>query len=1001
MAACGKRSDSPGPGSAAGSATATASGSSGSSGGSARSGSTGSGAVGSGSGVATVADPAPTPVPEDLTLGANIALAVLGGHVVSPTESADHEWRASNLLDGFPVIRGHALIESSLGWKPETDAIAQAIVIGFRQDREATVAAVVIDTASSENLAGTAAIPRDVEVLVSTTSATDGFTRVATAALPVTAGETVLRFPPTRARWVKVAIASTQGGAPPQLGEVQIYEAADAKSVAWDVPKNLLRPALGGSLVRFTSQARDQLAVELIDGVVGDEVGWSSSVGAVGIPAHFPQDFTFAFRDHRAAFIARVVIDPTSGGRGYIGPKPNVTTWAKSIEVLTSDTSPWTGFQALAVIAVPPRAAPIEIPVGKVLRFLKIRILENHGGEAVTLGEVEAFEGTPPGGRSVLAGRAIPIDRVEAAATIGRELAARREREPNDSQKQADRVDAPTPIGGVLGTETDRDVFLVPGAGPGAQTLTVALEGRPVIRTRVTVMDAAFATRYVLDPSRTSGTHARFSIATGPGDLYVQVLQPPGAQVVIWDTSGSMEHRVAGLDAALRNYLGKVVPTDRVQLIRFDDQVAVLTKDFTGQSGPLVAALKDQVYAFGGTAIYDAIGAGIELLDKVEGSRAIVMMTDGEDTSSGTEPSALWAALEASRVRLYTIGLGDSLRNFVARAGMTAERVLADAALSTGGRYVYAAEASKLAGLYAEIGAELHAPATYAIAATTTTATGKLAVAAVGDRLAVPPRIELVLDASGSMKRKAGARTMMDAAKVVLTDVVARVPAEAEVALRVYGHRKPDGAAGACEDTELLVPFGRLDRKQLTARINAVVARGTTPIAFAIAAAGEDLRDAKGPAVLILVTDGKEECGGDPAAAVSGLRAAGRDVTLNIVGFGLTDAADRDAMTRVAAQGGGAFHDARDEAALRTAIDRAMAVPFAVVDATGAVVGRGLIGGDAIAVPAGELSVRIESSGAPVVIDHVAIAAGALTRVELKKTGDEVGVKIGAPGSSP
>ena len=324
--ACGKRGgDRPGAGSS-GSATAAGSGGgavgSGSAGGSGGAGGAGGagGGAGGGSAALAVADPEPTPVPVDLTLGANIALAALGGHVVSPAESANHEWRVSNLLDGFPVIRGHALIESSLGWKPETEAVAQAIVIGFREDREATLAAVVIDTASSDNLAGTAAIPKDVEILVSTTSATDGFTRVASAALPATAGETVLRFPPTKARWVKVAIATTAGAAPPQLGEVQIYEAAGAPSIVADVPRNLLLPALGGSLVRFTSQARDQLAVELVDGVVGHDTGWSSAiVGAVGTPAHLPQDFTFAFRDHRAAFIDRVVIDPTSGGRGYIG----------------------------------------------------------------------------------------------------------------------------------------------------------------------------------------------------------------------------------------------------------------------------------------------------------------------------------------------------------------------------------------------------------------------------------------------------------------------------------------------------------------------------------------------------------------------------------------------------------------------------------------------------------------------------------------------------------
>jgi Mg-chelatase subunit ChlD len=945
--------------------------------------------------------PEPAPAPEDASLGANIALAVLGGHVVSPAESGDLAWRVSNLLDGYPVIRGIGAIETSLGWRSEAAEVAQAVVIGFREQREATIAAVVLDTVSDENLAGPAAIPRDIELLVSTTSATDGFTKVAAAALPAQPGETVLRFAPTKAKWVKLAIASTHDNVPPQLGEIQIYEAAGVPSVAADVAKNLLSPALGGSLVRFTSQAAGAPAAELMDGKVGDEIGWSSAAGPVGAAAHLPQDFTFAFRDHRAAFIDRLVLDPTSGGRFYSGPRPNMTTWAKTIEILTSDTSPWAGFAQVAVVAVPQAAAPIEVPIGRSVRFIKLRILENNGGESTTFGEVQAFEGTPSAGRSILAGRGIPIDRVVSPAAVGPETAARREREPNNTQKEADRVEAPTPIGGGISSETDRDVFLVPGAPTGAQTLTVDVEGRPAIRTRVTVMDTAFATRYVLDPSRTSGTRARFTVVAGPGDLFVQVLQPPAAQVVIWDTSGSMKHRVADLEAALRDYLGKVQPTDRVQLIRFDTLNEVLLKDFTGQSAQLVAALTDKVFADGGTSIYDAIGTGVALLDKVEGSRAVVMMTDGEDTTSTSEPTELWAALDRSRVRLYAIGLGDSLRNYMARAGMTGERMLADTALATGGRYMFVAESAKLGGLYAEIGAELRAPATYAITATTSTATGTLAVKAVGDRLAVPPRVELVLDASGSMKRELGGKAMMDIAKGALTDVIARLPGEAQVALRVYGHRLPDKRAGACEDSELLVPFGPLDKKQLTSTVKRVKPRGTTPIAFAIERAGEDLRDAKGPAILILVTDGKEECGGDPAAAATALRAAGLDVTLSIVGFGLTDPADRDAMTKVAGLGGGAYHDAQDEAALAAAIDRATAVPFTVVDATGAVVGRGLIGGEPIGVPVGELAIRIESATEPIVVERVPIVAGKATRVDLSKAGDEIGVNIVTPAGGP
>jgi hypothetical protein len=251
------------------------------------------------------------------------------------------------------------------------------------------------------------------------------------------------------------------------------------------------------------------------------------------------------------------------------------------------------------------------------------------------------------------------------------------------------------------------------------------------------------------------------------------------------------------------------------------------------------------------------------------------------------------------------------------------------------------------------------------------------------------------------MKRKAGTGSMMDAAKVVLTDLVQKLPASATVALRVYGHRVPDGRPNACEDSELVVPFGALDRKQLLSTIKSVRALGTTPIAHSLTQAGADLAGAKGATMLIVVTDGKEECGGDPVAAITALRTSGLAVTLNIVGFSLTNATDRDAMTKVATAGGGRFFDAQGAADLKAAVDQAMAVPFVLVDASDQVVARGIVGGPPVTAPAGDLSVRLETAATPLTIDHVVVAPNKATTVELNKDGDKVAARIGAPGNTP
>lgn len=1000
LAACGKKAESgagsasgAGPGSASASASAPAS------------------ASASAPAPAPASAPAPAPgasasaIPEplpDTSLGVNIALAALGGRVIAPVEPADRDpvWRVANLIDGFPLIRGVGAIGSSFGWMPAPDvpAFPYELVLGFRADRETTISAVVVDTASNDNVAGPAGVPKDVEIWTSTMSPASGFTKVAATTLPQAAGENVIKLAGARARYVKLVIASSyDAGVRPQLGEVQIYEANDVPSIVVDAPRNLLLPALGGSLVRFTSQDRDGEAYRLVDGELGDRTGWVSAAAEPGQTTHFPQEFTFAFRDQRTAAIERVELEPTSGLAYSTGDDSKTSTWPRTIEIQTGDARE--AFQTVRTVTVGTDGKTIRVPIGKPVRFLRVRILDNNGNEHTTFGEIRAFEAAGP---TILAGRGVPLERANASTiAAGGEAAARREKEPNNTRAEADRLDAPAPVGGTITPTTDRDIFVVPAAAQtGKQTVTVSVEGRPAIRARVSVIDGGGVTRHQLDPTHAAGPTARFSVVTDAGDVALSVVQPPAAQVVIWDTSGSMEQRVADLDRALHAYLAQLTPDDRVQLVRFDDTIDVLMKDFTGDKAALVDALKDKVYANGGTSIYDAITRGLDTLDRRPGSRAIVMLTDGEDTTSALDPSAFWRALDEGGTRLYTIGLGNGLRNYVVRAGATAERVLANAAVQTGGRYEFVADSAKLGAMYAEIGAELRAPATYAIAATAVTGNGTVAVTSIGDQLAVPPRVELVLDASGSMKRKAGAGSMMDAAKAVLIELVQKLPASATVAMRVYGHRVPEGRPGACEDSELVVPFGVLDRKQLTATIKKVSALGTTPIAYSLTQAGGDLADAKGATMLIVVTDGKEECGGDPAAAITALRASGLAVTLNIVGFGLAEA-DRGAMTRVATAGGGRFFDAQGAAGLRAAVDQAMAVPFGLVDASGQIVARGIVGGPPVTAPAGDLSIRLATAATPVTIDHVVVAPGKLTTVELNKDGDQVAARIGAPGNTP
>jgi len=237
---------------------------------------------------------------------------------------------------------------------------------------------------------------------------------------------------------------------------------------------------------------------------------------------------------------------------------------------------------------------------------------------------------------------------------------------------------------------------------------------------------------------------------------------------------------------------------------------------------------------------------------------------------------------------------------------------------------------------------------------------------------------------------------MMDVAKDVMAQVIAQLPDDARVALRFYGHRIREGRKGDCQDSELVVPFGRIDRPRLLARVRAVRALGTTPIAFTLRQVGRDFGSAPGEKLVVLVTDGKEECGGSPSSVVAELTARGLKVRLNIVGFALADEAVKREMERVARITGGRFFDAKDAAALRQGIEQALAVPFDVLDAAGTPVGGGITG-QPVRVPAGVYTVVVRAAGTPITVRDVRVSAGGFTKVALRKEGQEIGVQVIGP----
>jgi hypothetical protein len=248
--------------------------------------------------------------------------------------------------------------------------------------------------------------------------------------------------------------------------------------------------------------------------------------------------------------------------------------------------------------------------------------------------------------------------------------------------------------------------------------------------------------------------------------------------------------------------------------------------------------------------------------------------------------------------------------------------------------------------------------------------------------LAPTTAVEVILDASGSMLQRVGGKRRIDIARQVLTELVEKtIPAGTPLALRVFGHKQ----AGTCQ-TDLEQALAPLDPVRTAAWIAKVQAtnEAKTPIAKSLAAVAQDLGSARGERLVVLVTDGEETCGGDPAAEIERLRAAGTDLRVNIVGFAIADQALKDTFRNWAQLGGGRFLDAGTEKELGAALVEAVRVPVEAVNTQGQVIANGFVDGAAMELPAGQYTVQTVGS-APRTIGQATVKPGEMAVTTMKR----------------
>lgn len=183
---------------------------------------------------------------------------------------------------------------------------------------------------------------------------------------------------------------------------------------------------------------------------------------------------------------------------------------------------------------------------------------------------------------------------------------------------------------------------------------------------------------------------------------------------LVIDRSLSMEDadKIAGARAAADAFVSMLRPGDQAALIGFNDRVRTL-EPFTADQAELHAAIA-RLRPAGGTALYDSVIAGVDLLRDQPGRRALLVLTDGQDcrdivscpADAGSAHSlrdAIDYAAESGQA-VYVIGLGD--RSSGGDDGVD-EGVLRQLASGTEGSYYYSPDAADLTDLYTALAGSL------------------------------------------------------------------------------------------------------------------------------------------------------------------------------------------------------------------------------------------------------------------------------------------------------
>ena len=181
---------------------------------------------------------------------------------------------------------------------------------------------------------------------------------------------------------------------------------------------------------------------------------------------------------------------------------------------------------------------------------------------------------------------------------------------------------------------------------------------------------------------------------------------------LLLDSSASMEDKMRTTQEAASGFVQSLRPQDQAQVIDFDSRVNVLAP-FTSSKADLEKAIASTVPG-GSTSLYTAVYIALRELKKTETRgiedlrrRAVILLSDGEDTSSLVSYDEVLELAKRSETAIYAIGIRSKEPAGFGKGSGQADFALRQLTTQTGGRVFFPTSVDELRSIYALIEQEL------------------------------------------------------------------------------------------------------------------------------------------------------------------------------------------------------------------------------------------------------------------------------------------------------